>query len=684
MRAEHRGSTRGPLVRALVLLVAVAMATGLVAAVPAVSKTPPTLTLGSITLHRCVDDVRAWCGFKPEPLDPFMTGGPMIHVGFVWFPATGTATGTVVADEGGPGFPSTGSASEYRAMYGPLLASRNLLLVDNRGTGRSAAINCPALQHYQGSTVGWAFQQMVGTCGRKLNHTWKGPGGKWIHASDLFATVYAVNDMADIIKSLGVAPVDLYGDSYGTWFVQSFLSRHPALLRSVVLDSAYPMFGGSSWYPSAVWRARLAFRLVCRRDPACRRAAPEGGPWLRFGKLLDRLRSRGPIAGMTVDPNGHPVREHVYIRSLINMIQNAGFDPIGYRELDAAVRAALAGDNAPLLRMTALSDFYDDTTAPDAHFYSDGLYFAVSCAEYSQLFDLKSPVPQRRRQLRVAEHTQPAARRWFQPFTASEWAQTNAYSEAYTACLDWPTPHAAFHVNAQGHLPPLAPAHLPVLVMNGELDSWTSASFKPQLLHQLGPSARFVELPNSVHTSPEGDSTSTASTACGDRILRAFIRAPHHLATLNTSCTRSIPPLHTPGVFPVRLKDSPAATVTSGSAGLPARRAAVVAAQAVGDATMQFYVDENAAGPGLRGGRFVGHGDTVIRFRLQNDHWVRDAAVWGTATWNEVTGTVRANLTVVGAGGARNHFTFEWSQNRPIAWAHMVGPHPATLRFPAP
>ena len=154
MRAEHRGSARRPVVRALVLLVAVAMASGLVAAVPAASKTPPTLTLGSITLHRCVDDVNAWCGFKPEPLDPFMTRGPMIHVGFVWFPATGTATGTVVADEGGPGFPSTGSAPEYRDMYGPLLTNRNLLLVDNRGTGRSAAIDCPALQRYQGSTVG--------------------------------------------------------------------------------------------------------------------------------------------------------------------------------------------------------------------------------------------------------------------------------------------------------------------------------------------------------------------------------------------------------------------------------------------------------------------------------------------------------------------------------------------------
>ena len=58
----------------------------------------------------------------------------------------------------------------------------------------------------------------------------------------------------------------------------------------------------------------------------------------------------------------------------------------------------------------------------------------------------------------------------------------------------------------------------------------------------------------------------------------------------------------------------------------------------------------------------------------------KDQSKEARAMW----GTVRANLTVVGVGGAPMHFTFAWSQNRPIAWAHVVGPHPATLRFPAP
>ena len=49
--------------------------------------------------------------------------------------------------EGGPGYSTTGTGTSYAAMYGPLLRRHNLLLVDQRGTGRSAALECPALQN---------------------------------------------------------------------------------------------------------------------------------------------------------------------------------------------------------------------------------------------------------------------------------------------------------------------------------------------------------------------------------------------------------------------------------------------------------------------------------------------------------------------------------------------------------
>ena len=63
--------------------------------------------------------------------------------------------------------------------------------------------------------------------------------GQAIHASDLFTTAAAAADMAEIIALLGLGKVDLYGDSYGTYYAQVFAARYPQLIRSLTLDSTY-------------------------------------------------------------------------------------------------------------------------------------------------------------------------------------------------------------------------------------------------------------------------------------------------------------------------------------------------------------------------------------------------------------------------------------------------------------
>jgi pimeloyl-ACP methyl ester carboxylesterase len=623
--------------------------------------------------------VAAWCGSIPVLLDPAQTTGPRIRTGFVWFPATdtGPAQGTIVAEEGGPGWSSTGSATEYRALYRPLLATRNLLLVDKRGTGRSTAIDCPGLESYRGTTEGAAFERLVGACGAQLNHTWHGPSGGWEHASDLFTTAYAVNDLADVIRALGVGPVDLYGDSYGTWFAQSFMTYHPQMLRSVVLDSAYPMSGGSAWYLSSLNTARTALRLVCRRDPACQ-AAGGGDPWARFSRLVARVRAH-PIAGGTTTPNGQPVTELVDVPMLVDIATNAGFDPIVYRELDAADRAALAGDDAPILRLAALAQYSDDANPRSARAFSDGFYFADSCTEYTQLFNMHQPPAVRRRELTARIRSADPA--LFAPFTAAEWGRINAYSEAYEACLDWPSPLPSHRLAAAAHGAPLAPVDLPVLILGGDLDSWTSARFRGQLLAQIGPSARYVELANTVHTSGEGDTTSTASTRCARSLVRAFVAHPAGLLSMNASCAEKVPPIHTPGTFPLTLARETPATVTSGRADMTQRRAVVVAGEAAADAMMSDYADSRQTGKGLRGGSFQGGGWPQMQLTLHEVHWVADARVSGTLAWDANTAVASASLTVRGPGSLDQPVSLRWSENRPVAVAVIPG---ATLSFAAP
>jgi pimeloyl-ACP methyl ester carboxylesterase len=107
---------------------------------------------------------------------------------------------------------------------------------DLRGTGLSTPITCKSLQNYTGTASGSAFDTLVGNCGTQLNQTWKNSAGNYVHASDQFDTANAARDLNAALGALGQSDVDLYGDSYGSWFAQSFASRYPGDLRSVTLD----------------------------------------------------------------------------------------------------------------------------------------------------------------------------------------------------------------------------------------------------------------------------------------------------------------------------------------------------------------------------------------------------------------------------------------------------------------
>ena len=252
--------------------------------------------------------------------------------------------------------------------------------MDKRGTGGSALINCKRLQDYSGVSSGPASAPVVARCARKIERRYG--------SADLFATAYATRDMAAVIRALRLGRVDLFGDSYGTFFVQSFISRYPRMLHSVLLDSSYPVRDLDPWYVSSMTVGRAALDAVCARDPGCAAAAP-GSATARLAQLLERLR-RQPMTGRTRDADGSRLRVRVSVREIADMVQDAGSEPLIYRELDAAVRAALAGDEAPLLRMVdqsrALSPLRRRRLPT---YYSDGLYWAVACADYPQLFSMQ-------------------------------------------------------------------------------------------------------------------------------------------------------------------------------------------------------------------------------------------------------------------------------------------------------
>jgi pimeloyl-ACP methyl ester carboxylesterase len=643
------------------LLLAAVTAVGL-APMAAAQESDDQLAVGRLRLDPCPDLDGAWCGKLRVPFDRADPAAGTIPVNFEWYPASQAPVGTIVAMEGGPGYPSTGSRDYYLELYGSLQRTRNLLLVDNRGTGSSGLINCRPLQRWHLALGDAEYDRRVAACGEQLNTARPLPGGGFVHGSDLYGTANAARDLADVLAALETGPVDLYGDSYGSYFGQTFAARYPRLLRSLTLDATWPALGTDPFYVSTIETARVAFDLACRRSVACALAAP-GSSMARIGALAERLR-RAPVVGQTREPGSAPSTWRVDVGVLIALVNNAGSDAGVYRELDAAARAVLERrDEAPLLRLAAKSLYIDD--GGPVREWSAGQYSAVYCTDYPQAFDMRAPLAVRQAQYQASVGALPDDT--FAPFSVQEWT-TSPVAE-FDDCLHWPAPvrddpPIARSTGAppwgspdpSGH-PPLVPPTLPVLVLSGGLDTLTPWTDGAIVARQLGPSARWVKVENTIHVTALAD-----PYGCASGLARQFVRHPEQLQTMDTSCASRIPEVRVVGEFPRRLSGTTPATPRRGNqAGAGGLKLAAVGAAAVGDAIAQWWYLPGTRGHGLRGGWFTADGDVSVKLDLHKVRFVADTAVDGTATWHTGTGKVTARVAVKGPHGASTTVRMRWN-----------------------
>jgi pimeloyl-ACP methyl ester carboxylesterase len=630
------------------------------------------LVVGRLRLEPCQDLDGVWCGNLRVPFDREDPAAGTIPISFEWFPAEQAPVSTIVAMEGGPGYPSTGSRDSYLELFGGLRGSRNLLLVDNRGSGGSGVVDCRPLQRWHLALGEDEYDRRVAACGDQLNSTRRRSEDGFVHGSDLYGTANAAHDLADVLEALETGPVDLYGDSYGSWFGQAFAARYPRLLRSLSLDATWPVLGTDPFYVSTMETARVAFDLTCRRSVACALAAP-GSSMARIGALAERLR-RAPVVGRAREPGKAPSTWRVDVGVLVALVNNAGSDAGVYRELDAAARAVLRrGDGAPLLRLAAKSLYTDDGgPVPE---WSAGQYVAVSCTDYPQAFDMRAPPAVRRAQYEAAAGALPTD--VFAPFTVEEWT-TSPVAE-FDDCVDWPVPvrHDPPITRSTGAppwgspdpsgRPPLVPPTLPVLVLSGGLDTLTPWTGGAVVAAQLGPSARWVKVENTIHVTALAD-----PYGCASGLVRQFVRRPDRLHSMDTSCAHRIPEVRVVGEFPRRLAATTPATPRKGNqAKAGGLRLAAVGAAAVGDAIAQWWYLPGSRGHGLRGGWFSAEGDESVQLDLHKVRFVADATVDGRVAWNTATGLVTARVVVKGPRRATATVRMRW---------HDLARHPrATL-----
>jgi pimeloyl-ACP methyl ester carboxylesterase len=617
-----------------------------------ITPTAPSLKVGTLTLQRC-RTVPAWCGTLGRSLDPAGALSATIAIHFEYYPhrLPGKSLGMLVATEGGPGYPATDSRDEYLALMGPLLGHRDLVIMDNRGTGQSGAVDCATLQHAPAIT-----EENVGECGRALGER-----------AALYGTALAVDDLAAILDALGSGPIDLYGDSYGTYFEQVFALRHADKLRSVVLDGAYPLDGPDyAWYPTYAPAMRNKFNVACRRSAACSRIP--GSSLEHVAAALALLRS-APFAAQARDADGKLQSFTANAPRLASVMFGSAPAYASVRDLDAAARAFAAGDRAPLLRLMAETivamDSRDTSQAPAR--FSAGLELAVMCHDPPQIFDM-SLEPERRiaDRDRAIAHRKLVAADTYAPFTIDEYRGMPLDYTFIDECVRWPVAPAA-HPASQVVAVTAAYPDAPALIISGELDNLTTVADGAAVARRF-PHGQQLIIANSFHVN----ALPHARSGCAAGIVRRFIAA---LRPGDTRCTQAVAEVHLVPQFARHIGEVPAARPTAGNAANAAQlRAATAALLAAADVIAHADANTSGEAAGLRGGTYQikAHADRYV-LTLHDVRWCEDLAVSGTISGSGRSGSVVGELALAGADAFSGPLSVSWQEGVAQARAHIRG-----------
>ena len=307
----------------------------------------------------------ARCGALNVPENPDKPGDRRLSISVAVIPAAHAPAlaDPIVVLQGGPGEDAISSAEYFAQRFASLLDDRDLLLVDQRGTGKSGALSCNL---YSARDPGASLRDVfplaaVKRCAQRL----KARADLTQYTYDRFA-----GDLEQVRRALGYGALNFYAGSYGTRAAQVYMRSFPASVRTAYLGSAVPMDAAN---PLAFAKtAQAAFEMLfssCAADAACRSAYPKlreefRGIMLRLDSGTVRVSIPGSAGKATLSRG----RVAEWMRSKL-------YRPKSATMLPWMIHRAYAGDWNPLVK-DVLTDARDADPA-----FSIGLFFAITCSE---------------------------------------------------------------------------------------------------------------------------------------------------------------------------------------------------------------------------------------------------------------------------------------------------------------
>jgi pimeloyl-ACP methyl ester carboxylesterase len=435
----------------------------------------------------------ALCGTLRRPLNPAAPQGVMIDVHFAVLPALARnkKPDPVFFFAGGPGQSAMSLAGPVSRMVARLGNRRDVVLIDQRGTGKTAPLKCdderPTLPLAEAADPARQLQRLQ-ACRASLE---KLPHGDLRH----YTTTIAMQDADAVRQALGAEEVNLVGGSYGTRAALEYMRQFPAAVRRVVIDGAAPpdmvLPASFSTDTQAAFDGLLA---ACEADATCAARYPA----LRrdWRTLLAGLpREITLLHPVTAQPEKLTLTRD----TLLGLVRGPLYVPSLTAALPLALGEATRGRFEPLAGLASAFSGGGRTGAMAA-----GMHFSVVCAE---------DFP------RLAQAADaPGA-----DFGAS-------FADLYRkVCADWP----------RGDVPPafytVPPAPGATLVLSGGMDPATPPRHGERVAAALGAKARHGVVAHAGH--------GVLGVGCMRDVMFRFIDAPDDDSALkvDADCARAIP-----------------------------------------------------------------------------------------------------------------------------------------------
>ncbi|HKO89697.1 MAG TPA: alpha/beta fold hydrolase [Polyangiaceae bacterium] len=392
---------------------------------------------------------------------------------------------------GGPGQAATKAGPAVAQVLREVQRSRDVVLVDQRGTGGSNPLDCKDEEEMSLAKRFAPRLDLPGTraCKSALDAD-----------TALYTTNLAMDDLDDVRQALGYERINLWGGSYGTRAALVYLRQHPSHVRSLVLDGSAPFAMQLPLFAARDGQRSLdSLFEACQADPECKARFPQARAEL--DSLLQRLE-REPESTRLIHPRtGLPetivIEREGLSAALLNLLYVpalAGLIPLG-------VERASRGDYSTLVApVEAFSNGVD---------LSAGMFLSVVCSE-----DLSRVSPED-----VVEQTQGT-------FLGAGWA-----SRLREQCIEWGA--AAL---PEAYFAPIA-GNVPSLLLSGDLDPVTPPRWGELVGSTLSPS-RHVVVPGAGH--------GVTSQGCVPDLIHEFIDSLDP-AALDASCVERLerPPFFT-------------------------------------------------------------------------------------------------------------------------------------------